>query len=100
MSTLFSIQQDSPPPVVENKNSYLKAIPLRDFSDVDKIVSEVSDGNILVIRISPIARRSVEDTKQAVTRLHREVRDKGGDIARLGTDRIVVTPVGIRIWRG
>jgi len=79
---------------------YVKAIPLRNLSELDKIKAEVSEGNILIVRITPIAKRSVEETKEAVNELKAFTAMLGGDIARLGTERIVITPPSIRIWRG
>ncbi|MBS7646032.1 MAG: cell division protein SepF [Candidatus Bathyarchaeia archaeon] len=81
-------------------NIYVKAVPLRELSELDKIKAEVSEGNILIVRITPIAKRSVEETKRAINELKAFVGSLGGDIARLGTERIVVTPPSVRIWRG
>lgn len=81
-------------------NTYVKAVPLRELSDIERIKAEVSEGNILIVRITPIARRSVEDTKKAVNELKTFIEVLGGDIARLGTERIVITPPPIKIWRG
>ena len=82
------------------QTTYVKAIPLRELSDINKMKDEISEGNILIVRIAPIARHNVEDTKKAVNDLKQFVSELGGDIARLGTERIVVTPPTVRIWRG
>lgn len=82
-----------------NAKIYLKAMPLRKLSDLDKIKSEVKSGNILIIKISPLANKSVEDIKTAVNELCSFAESVEGDIARLGEERIVVTPSGVRIWR-
>ena len=60
---------------------------------------EARAGNVLIIRITPLARRSVDETKLAITELTDYVKSIGGDIARLGEERIVITPPGVRIWR-
>lgn len=78
---------------------YVKAYPLSDLSDVNRIKSEVKLGNILIVRITPLAKKSVEETKIAINELCEYVRDEGGDIARLGQERIVVTPRAVKIWR-
>lgn len=78
---------------------YVKAYSLIDLSDVNRIKNEVSLGNILIVRITPLAKKSVEETKIAINELCEYVRDEGGDIARLGQERIVVTPRAVKIWR-
>jgi len=78
---------------------YLRALPLRTLEDVKVVKNEVESGNILILRITPLAKKSVEDVKQAVNELCEFVEHVGGDIARLGEERVVVTPASIRIWR-
>jgi uncharacterized protein len=79
--------------------AYLKAMPLRDLSDLEGIKAEVKNGNILILRITPLANKSVEDVKSAVNELFAFTEEIGGDIARLGEERIVICPKEIRIWR-
>jgi uncharacterized protein len=78
---------------------YVKALPLQELDDVDSIKAEIGGGNILIIRITPLAKKSVDETKLAITELTDHVKSIGGDIARLGEERIVVTPPGVKIWR-
>lgn len=78
---------------------YLKAMPLRSLSDLDTIRGEVESGNILILKITPLASKSIEDIKKAVNELCEFVKAMEGDIARLGEERIVVTPPGVGIWR-
>ena len=79
--------------------TYLKAMPLRDLADLDNMKSEVKSGNILIIRITPLASKSIEDVKRAVNDLTEFVESVGGDIARLGEERVVICPQNVRIWR-
>lgn len=87
----------------ENKEAtnktYLKAMPLRDLSDLESIKNEVRNGNILILRITPLANKNVEDVKQAVNELYEFAESINGDIARLGEERVVICPPKIRIWR-
>src|SRR2546426_8569558 len=78
---------------------YVKALPLQELDDVESVKEEVKVGNILIVRVVPLARKSVEETKLAITELTDYVKGLGEDIARLGEERIVITPPGIRIWR-
>lgn len=78
---------------------YLKAMPLREISDLEAIRNEVRNGNILILRITPLASKSIEDVKQAVGELYDFAETIGGDIARLGEERVVICPPKVRIWR-
>ncbi len=91
-------EEDSPS-APSTAKAYLKALPLRDLEDVDVIKREVKSGNILILRVGPLARKSIEDVKTAVSELYEFTTLVGGDIARLGEERVVITPSFIRIWR-
>jgi len=78
---------------------FLKAVSLKALEDVDSIKEEIARGMILIVKITPLAKRSVDETRIAVTDLSAYVREIQGDIARLGEERIVITPPGVKIWR-
>ena len=102
-STPTSMPEPAAPAVCETKDAdekvYLRAMPLRNMSDLESIKTEVSNGNILILRITPLANKSVEDVKNAVNELYAFTESIGGDIARLGEERIVICPKNVRIWR-
>jgi hypothetical protein len=81
------------------KKSLLKAMPLRNLADVEVIRHELSLGNILIIKITPLASKSIEEVKNAVNELSEFTQSIGGDIASLGKERVVIVPKSIRIWR-
>ncbi len=81
------------------KKAYLKAMPLRNLADVEVIKHELSLGNILILKITPLARKSIEDVKNAVNELSGFTQSIGGDIASLGEERVVIVPNFIKIWR-
>ncbi len=91
------------PAASENKENtektYLKAMPLRDLADLDSIKAEVKNGNILILKVTPLANKSIQDVSRAVNELYAFVEEIGGDIARLGEERVVICPPKIRIWR-
>ncbi len=74
-------------------------MPLKDLADLEGIKSEVKKGNILILRITPLASKSIEEVKQAVNQLYEFTEQIQGDIARLGEERVVICPPNIRIWR-
>ncbi|MFQ6076820.1 MAG: cell division protein SepF [Candidatus Bathyarchaeia archaeon] len=78
---------------------YVKAMPLRHLSDVDMVKSETRSGNIVIALITPMAKRSVDEVKQAVDELCDFIEILGGDIARLGEERLVITPPHVKIWK-
>jgi SepF-like predicted cell division protein (DUF552 family) len=87
------------PIVAVPEKVYLKALPLRDLEDVEMIKQEVKSGNVLILKVSPLAKKSIDDVKTAVGQLMEFTQSVGGDIARLGEERVVITPAFIRIWR-
>ena len=97
-------QEVAQPPPAEQKQevaskTYLKAMPLRELSDLENIKTEVKNGNIIILRVTPLASKSIEDVKSAVNDLFQFAESTGGDIARLGEERVVICPKTIRIWR-
>lgn len=79
---------------------YLKALTLRDISDITAIKEDIKKHMILILRVTPLAQKDVEELRKVVEELYLYVQSVGGDIARLGEERIVITPPGVRIWRG
>jgi SepF-like predicted cell division protein (DUF552 family) len=93
---------ESPPVPEKTENeakTYLKAMPLRELADLENVKNEVKNGNIVILRITPLASKSIEDVKQAVDQLYTFAESINGDIARLGEERVVICPDKIRIWR-
>jgi uncharacterized protein len=78
---------------------YLKAITIRDVNDMSSIKDEVKKDIILILRVTPLAQKDVEELRKRIEELYRYVRSTGGDIARLGEERVVVTPPSVKIWR-
>ena len=74
-------------------------MPLRNLADVEVIKHELKLGNILILKITPLARKNVEDVKKAVDELSGFTESIGGDIASLGKERVVIVPKSVRIWR-
>jgi uncharacterized protein len=79
---------------------YLKALTLRDMSDISIVKEDIKKHMILIIRVTPLAQRDLEELRKVVEDLYSYTQSAGGDIARLGEERIVITPPGVKIWRG
>jgi SepF-like predicted cell division protein (DUF552 family) len=89
----------TPTSQAEEPKTYLKAMPLRELADLAAVESEVRNGNIIILRITPLASKSINGVKTAVDQLYAFAESIHGDIARLGEERVVICPEKIRIWR-
>jgi SepF-like predicted cell division protein (DUF552 family) len=97
--TVAATQEKKLETVEPLSKTYLKAMPLKTIADVESVKNEVKNGNIIILRITPLASRSIDDVKNAVNDLTQFAESIGGDIARLGEERVVICPKNIRIWR-
>ncbi|HET6779711.1 MAG TPA: cell division protein SepF [Nitrososphaera sp.] len=79
---------------------YLKAITLRDISDITAVKEDIKKHMILIVRVTPLAQKDLEELRKVAEDLYSYAQSVGGDIARLGEERIVITPPGVKIWRG
>jgi len=79
---------------------YVKTFNLTSLKDVELIKEEVSNKFILIIKVTPLAERSIEELRKAIDELYHFTLSLGGDIARFGEERVIITPPGVKIWRG
>ena len=79
--------------------TYLKAITIRDPSDLHSITEDIKKGMILILRVTPLAQKDVEKLRKVVEELYVIARNSNAEIARLGEERIIVAPIGIKIWK-
>lgn len=79
--------------------AYVKALSLQSLADVEVIKREIKAGNVIIARITPLAKKNIEDVKRAINDLCEYTESLEGDIARLGEERVVVTPPSIKIWK-
>ena len=80
-------------------NTYLKAITIRDPSDVHSIKEDIKKNMILILRVTPLAQKDVEQLRKVVEELYSIAKSFGADIARLGEERIIVAPDNVKIWK-
>ncbi|MGH9879714.1 MAG: cell division protein SepF [Nitrososphaerales archaeon] len=79
--------------------TYLKAITIRDPSDIHSIKEDIKKGMILILRVTPLAQKDVDELRKVVEELYKIAKATGADIARLGEERIIVTPSSVKIWK-
>ncbi|MEM1514691.1 MAG: cell division protein SepF [Candidatus Bathyarchaeia archaeon] len=78
---------------------YLKALTLHSPEEVEKIKYEIKSGNILIVKIEPLIEKSVEDARRVINELNEFILSIDGDIARLGKERIILTPSNVKVWK-
>ena len=78
---------------------YLKSLSIRSLEDLNKVKDEIRSGNIVILRVGQLAEKNMNDVSRAVSELSEFVKQISGDIARLGEERVVLTPSFIKIWR-
>jgi len=79
--------------------TYLKAMTIRDPSDIHGIREDIKRDMILILRVTPLAQKDVAQLRGTVEELYAVAKAAGADIARLGEERIIVAPAGIKIWK-
>ena len=79
--------------------TYLKAITIRDSSDIHTINEDIKKGMVLILRVTPLAQKDVKKLRKLVEELYVIARDSNADIERLGEERIIVTPPNVKIWK-
>jgi len=79
---------------------YVKAMKLKSRTDIGSIESEIRAGNILILKITPLVTEGTDQVREVIEELEEIIEKADGDIARLGEERIVLTPKGVKIWRG
>jgi uncharacterized protein len=83
---------------------YVKAIPLGDINDVSAIKKELDAGNVLIVNIVPFLMSKCRAGQgfSAMTKIIDELSEYtlsiGGDVARIGRERIILAPSSIKIW--
>ena len=79
--------------------TYIKAITIRDSSDIHTITEDIKKGMVLILRVTALAQKDVKKLRKMVEELYVIARDSNADIARLGEERIIVTPPNVKIWK-
>ncbi|MDA0756717.1 MAG: cell division protein SepF [Crenarchaeota archaeon] len=83
----------------QENTTYLKAITIRDPSDLHSIDEDIRKGMVLILRVTPLAQSDVKKLRKVVEELYVIAHKAGADIARLGEERIIVTPPNVKIWK-
>jgi SepF-like predicted cell division protein (DUF552 family) len=98
--SIGGVGQSAPTMPGSSSSILLKALPLKSSGELEQIKSDVKNNTIVILKITPLAQKNIEELKTTIEKLTEFSTSFGGDIARLGEERIVITPPGVRIWRG
>lgn len=77
----------------------IKVETLNDFSDTEKIQTELRSGHIVWVKIKALKDKDMIELKRAVDRLRKTCIAVNGDIAGVDEDFLVLTPEGVRVHR-
>lgn len=83
----------------ENKIN-VKIDSLKSYSDVDRVLQFLREGNIIFLRIKDLRTKDINELKKAVEKLKKTCAAMDGDLVGVEEDFLVITPKFARIYRG
>ncbi len=75
---------------------YIKRIPLRNEGDADLVLKELSEKNIIILDVSPIAKQK-RRLKNLIGKLKMYTNKINGDIASLTETLVILSPKNVKI---
>ncbi|MFH1391485.1 MAG: cell division protein SepF [Candidatus Diapherotrites archaeon] len=81
----------------ENADAFVKPISLQSEADRDLVIEEAKKGNIILLNISDLSKRNAIKLKDLVGGIKQNIDGIDGDMARISSDRILVTPSRVKI---
>lgn len=78
----------------------VKIDTLKDYSDVDRILQFLREGNVIFLRIKDLRTKDINELKRAVEKLKKTCTAMNGDMVGVEEDFLVITPKFARIYRG
>lgn len=75
----------------------VKSVDLTSIVDLQEVTTELQNGNIVILNISPLMDEDPAELKRAVDQLKVAAEEAGGDVGRLSESRIIATPELVRI---
>ena len=80
----------------EAADFYVKPIALESDADVRTIMEELKAKNIILLNVTPMSKQP-NKLKQTIDNIKTYVTKINGDIARIDTDKILLTPSKVKI---
>ena len=85
--------------IIQDRIFNLDSILTRNHRSLFSPDSDIKKGIILILRVTPLAQKDVDQLRKVVEELYSIAKAADADIARLGEERIIVTPSSIKIWK-
>ena len=80
----------------EAADFYVKPIALETENDVNVIMEELKAKNIILLNVAPMSKQP-NKLKQTIDNIKSYITKINGDIARIDTDKILLTPSKVKI---
>jgi len=81
----------------ENADAFVKPVSLQTEEDRDIVVEEAKKGNIILLNIGDLSKRNAIKLKDMVSVIKENIDGIDGDMARISSDRILITPSRVKI---
>lgn len=78
-------------------DAFVKPVTLEREADRDLAIEEVKKGNIILLNISELSRRNAAKLRDYINQIKQSIDTIDGDIARISSDRVIVTPSRVKI---
>ncbi|MBN2127499.1 MAG: cell division protein SepF [Candidatus Diapherotrites archaeon] len=83
--------------VYADADALVKPISMENDEDVKVVCDELRKGNILLLNIANLSKRNALKLRDLISQVKTEVESINGDIARISTERVLVTPSKVKI---
>ncbi len=81
----------------EDADAYVKPYSLQRDTDAQAVIEEVKKGNIVLLNIADLSKRNAMKLRELISTIRNEVQGIDGDMARVSSDRVLVTPSRVKI---
>lgn len=90
----MDVEEDS---VYEDADAYVKPVSLNSEVDRDLVLSEAKNGNIVLLNIADLSKRNAIKLKDLISDIKEGIGSIDGDMARVSSDRVLITPSKVKI---
>lgn len=84
----------------EESKISVKVDSLKSYSDTDRILQFLREGNVVFLRIKDLRSKDINELKRAVEKIKKTCAAMNGDLAGVEEDYLIITPKFARIYRG
>jgi uncharacterized protein len=93
LNNLDEVQEES----YDDADAFVKPMDLVVDADINAIMSEVKNGNLVLVNITDLSKRNVLKLKELISIIKDQVKSIDGDIARISQGRVLLTPSKVKI---